>query len=981
MAAPLLFVAGLHAQEIERMPQHADSPLNRPLTELRHINVTQNDTTHGSFTAIAQSPDGFLWLGTSVGLLRFDGVRFDDTYANRLPSLSIATIYADVNGDVWVGYYVGGLSRVRGNDVINYRGGEDVPYGTLHTVLRGPDAHLWAASTRGVVRLVGDRWIKVGAELGFDGEHPRQMQMIGDVLWIVDGKRAWYLKPGATRFSAANSDDHIAEEWRKTGLPARLYNQEEDGAALVDSSGALWINVPKGIERDRWVTDQDGHQQRIVETFTGADGLSSNGVQDIFEDREGNVWVGTDVGLDQFRPTNLRRLSLPGNVLIPFVVPQAGNQVWIPSVWQSPFLMTGDVARSYPDIPNAILAATRDKHGVVWMAGVKGVFRYEGGQLRKITWPPELIDVGIQPQSIAVDGDGVLWVSVPWHGLYQFKEGAWTKISIAGLNGAAPNLLLDDELDRFWIVGPHDTLAVMAQGNTVRYGPNEGLKAGEVLALEVTKSHVWAGGEHGLFVMRGDRFVQIKGQNGEVFRGISGLVETSNGDLWINALDGAYHIEAAELIRAQSDPSHEVAFQFFGQDDGRIGMADRVRPLPTLVQGDDGRLWFSTTTAVSWISPQAIIRNTVAPNVVIDAISDGESRYLAIDGIKLLAGTRRVDIKYTAPSLANPKRVNFQYKLDGVDNDWQDAGQRRSAFYTNLGPGDYRFHVRAFNEDGVVSKDSQSLGFAIAAAWYQTAAFKALCVALILASLLALHWLRMRQDRSRFLIRMEARNDERDRIARDLHDTLLQSVQGLIMHFQSVAVRIPEGQPARIALDGALDSADKVVAEARGRVLDLRSNTCGDLRAVLEQTGVELTAGQSMRFKILIEGRPRELTTQVYWEVLSIAKEAMFNAYQHSNGTLLEVEIAYLSSALRVRLRDDGIGVLEDVLQAGRPNHWGISGMRERADKISAKFSIWSGEGEGCEIEVIVPASAAYSTQVSGFQWMLDRMRLWARSR
>jgi nitrate/nitrite-specific signal transduction histidine kinase len=155
---------------------------------------------------------------------------------------------------------------------------------------------------------------------------------------------------------------------------------------------------------------------------------------------------------------------------------------------------------------------------------------------------------------------------------------------------------------------------------------------------------------------------------------------------------------------------------------------------------------------------------------------------------------------------------------------------------------------------------------------------------------------------------------------------------------------------------------------------------CGDLREVLEQTGVELTADQNMRFKILIEGRPRDLTSQAYWEVLSIAKEAMFNAYQHSNGTLLEAEIAYLSSALRVRLRDNGVGILEEVLQAGRPNHWGISGMRERADKISAKLSIWSREGEGCEIELLVPACVAYSTQVSGFQWVLDRMRLRARS-
>jgi signal transduction histidine kinase len=395
---------------------------------------------------------------------------------------------------------------------------------------------------------------------------------------------------------------------------------------------------------------------------------------------------------------------------------------------------------------------------------------------------------------------------------------------------------------------------------------------------------------------------------------------------------------------------------------------------------DDGRLWFSTPTSVSWTEPRKFIKNTVAPTVVIDSISDDEARYPASGDIRLRPLTQRVDIEYTAASLANPKRVHFRYRLDGVDDQWQDAGDRRRAFYTNLGPGHYRFHAQAINEDGVSSDGDNSFAFSIRAAWYQTTIFKALCVLSVLAILVTLHRLRMGQERARFRMRMEARHDERDRIARDLHDTLLQSVQGLVMQFQSVADRIPESQQVRIALEGALDSADKVVAEARRRVLDLRSKMRGDLREVIEQTGMELTAGQSMHFKMLIEGHPRELTTQVYWEVLSIAKEAMFNAYQHSNGTLLEAEIAYLRAALRVRLRDNGMGILEDVLRTGRPNHWGISGMRERADKISAKFSIWSREGEGCEIELLVPASVAYSTQVGGFQWMLERMRQWARS-
>ncbi|WP_162791504.1 two-component regulator propeller domain-containing protein [Dyella tabacisoli] len=977
--AVFLCAFGLRAQQIDRMPRSADSALDRPLTELRHINVTGSDATHGGITAIAQSSDGFLWLGSSIGLLRFDGVRFDDAYANRLPKLSINSIYVDHNDDVWVGYFGGGLSRIRGNDIVNYRGGVEVPQGTLFTVLRGPDGLLWAASTKGVVRLLDNRWVKVGADLGYDGGRPHSMQMIDGVLWIVDDANAWYLEPGAAKFGVTDGDKHIDAQWRRTGTPARLYNQEQDGPALVDSSGALWIGQPKGIERDRWIVDDDGHPQRVVETFSNAEGLSSNGVEDIFEDREGNIWVLTRQGLDQFRATNLRPLSLPGNVQIPFVVPETSKQIWIPSVWQSPFLVTGLSAKLYPQIPNAISAAVRDKQGAVWMAGLYGIFKYDSGTLSKIAWPPALKSAGALSQAIAMDDRGVLWISVALNGLYQFKDGSWTKIDTAEYGLGGPTRLVSDDVGRLWLAYPNETLAVMAQGKTTNYGLKEGLATGSLLAIEVTRSHVWVGGERGLFLLRGDRFVQVKGRGGDIFRVISGVVEMDNGDLWLNGLDGAYRIEAAELVRAQSDPSYEVSFRFFGPDDGRIGMADRVRPLPTLAKSDDGRLWFSTSTSVSWIYPQKIIRNTIAPTVVIEGISDGETRYPASGDIRLRPLTRRVNIEYTAASLANPKRVHFRYRLDGVDNEWQDAGGLRSARYTNLGPGSYRFHVQAINEDGVSSSGDSTFAFAIRAAWYQTIIFKVLCILSMAALLVAIDRYRLRQERARIRMSINARDEERDRIARDLHDTLLQSVQGLVMHFQSVADRIHDDPQTRMALEGALGRADKVVGEARGRVLDLRTKTGGDLHEVLEKTGAELTAGQAMHFKALIEGRPRELTTKVYWEVLSIAKEAMFNAFQHSNGTLLEIEIAYLSRVLRVRLRDNGVGISEDVLRQGRPNHWGIGGMRERADKISAKFRIWSREGEGCEIEVLVPASTAYLTQVSAYQRMLERMLQWAR--
>jgi signal transduction histidine kinase/ligand-binding sensor domain-containing protein len=982
----LSFAVPIQAQEIERSPRKADSPLDRPLAELRHVNMTGSDKTHGGFLTIAQSPDGFLWLASSVGLLRFDGVHFDNTYARRLPSLRTYLVHADNNGDIWVGYInPGGLSRIRGGKIVNYRPGVDVPGGTLHAMVRGPDGRLWAASTTGVARMVGDRWVRVGADLGLGEQHPLNMVMSDGTLWITGATDAWYLKPGATKFGVTNLDKAVEDEFRRLGTPDRHYDRSQDDSPYVDSSGALWIVRFKGFERDRWVTDENGRTHRVAETFTRANGLSGNHVAQFFEDREGSMWVITDQGIDQFRATNLRPVSLPEDVHEPFVVPVEGNKVLIPSFFQSPLLLAGSSATTVSNISPPISTATRDKHGTVWMAGKYGVSKYENGTVTKIDWPPEFNGgERILLQSIAMDDTGVLWAGVAFHGLYQFKGGSWTKVDFSEYPWAkgnldeyaqgAPYYMLDDALGRLWLAYPHDNLIVIDHGKVRHYGNGDGLKTDALQAIEATRSHVWAGGERGLFLLKGDRFIQIKGKSGDEFSRISGIVEMNNGDLWLNALNGAYRIEATELTRAQADPSYEVAFQLFGPSDGRLGQPAVARPLPQLVKSNDGRLWFSTETSVAWLSPQHIMRNTVAPTVLIDAISDGQARYPASGDIKLPPRTRRVEIEYTAASLANPDRVHFHYRLDGVDNDWQDAGDRRSASYTNLGPTSYRFHVQATNEDGVVSEGDSSFAFTILPAWYQTMVFKALCVLLALVLLVALYVLRIRYMRARIRMSLEARSDERDRIARDLHDTLLQSVQGLILHVQAVADRMVKGQQDRATLENALDCAERAVTEARSRVLELRSKTCSDFHEVLEQTGKELTADQSMHFKLLIEGRPRELTTQVHWEVLSIAREAMLNALQHSNGTLLEAEIAYLSTTLRVRLRDDGIGIPREVLESGRPNHWGIHGMHERADKISAKLRIWSREGEGCEIEIVVPASVAYFTRDSGFQRMVDRM-------
>jgi len=326
-----------------------------------------------------------------------------------------------------------------------------------------------------------------------------------------------------------------------------------------------------------------------------------------------------------------------------------------------------------------------------------------------------------------------------------------------------------------------------------------------------------------------------------------------------------------------------------------------------------------------------------------------------------------------ALSLTMAEKVRYRYKLDGIDQDWQDARDRRQAFYTNIGPGSHRFHVIAANNDGVWNEQGATLEFAIAPAFVETRWFIALCVAVGGLILWTLMRIRVRQVAARMRGRLDTRLAERERIARELHDTLLQSTQGLILRFQAVANRIPREDPTREMLESALDRADEVMAEGRDRVLDLRVpvDTLSDLPQAFAASGGDLARGRPIKFSTVVEGTPRGLVWEVKDEAYRIGREALLNAFQHSEATSIEVQIVYSDVEFLLRVRDDGRGFAagDAVEVRARPGHWGMQGMRERADKIGAGFEIWTREGVGTEIALRVPASAAYK----------DRHAFWRR--
>jgi signal transduction histidine kinase len=344
-------------------------------------------------------------------------------------------------------------------------------------------------------------------------------------------------------------------------------------------------------------------------------------------------------------------------------------------------------------------------------------------------------------------------------------------------------------------------------------------------------------------------------------------------------------------------------------------------------------------------------------------LASGGERYPNRDEpLHLPVHTTDLAIEYGAGSLTVPERVRFRYKLEGSDREWQDVGTRREALYTNLRPGRYTFRVTASNNDGVWNDTGASIDFTIAPAFYQTRWFYALCALACAAVLAALYRMRMHQVASQVRSRLEARLAERERIARELHDTLLQGIQGLIWRFQAATDRIPPGDPARHLMEQSLDRADELLGESRDKVKNLRPAAIDakDLAEALAAEAEQLALEHPAEFRVSVQGASRELHPIVREEGFLIGREALSNAFRHARAGRVEAEVSYGNTAFHVRIRDDGDGISAAVLDAGRPGHFGLIGMRERAQKLGAQLDVWSKPGAGTEIDLRVPARVAY---------------------
>lgn len=983
---------------------------NRTLQQFDHTSWTIHSGAPSGINALAQTTDGYLWLGTTSGLFRFDGVTFElyrSPHGQRLPDTAIQSLYATREGGLWIGYQVGEASFLENGNVHNYfYRADNMPRGTVISFLEDQDGSIWAAAAGGLGHFSGGTWHQIGPDLGFDSvEASYLLQDREGTLWVTTTNDVYFVAKGAREFSKTGFKTmelaHCAQSldgarWiedsqgvvlltrqmpRAVSPKSRLLTAKNPDGLMVDRDGSLWEFPDDGGVLRLSLPDAAAAQQPQVrgagvQRFSHLNGLTSDQVLAYLEDHEGNIWLATSRGLDRFRTTVFTPAPMPETQPSFALMPQPNGSMLIGSLSNGLNRLTGTTFQAVKTAVHAVSSLYADSDGKIWIGGSGTLGYLQADRYFGLTIPPEIQASPGETQAMTIGADGDLWVSINGHGITRVHRGTWQTDGTRLRQIGTPWTLVADHSGLIWAGYMKNVVSVHDGKGVQFYDAGQGLNVGNVTALHESGQRMWAGGEHGLNLFENGRFITMTFAGRPAIEGITGIVFANNGSLWLNARSGIFRISAEQVAAFLNDPRHAVSFDSFNYLDGIPGDGGVLYPLPTAVKGTDGRLWFSTNGGLVFVEPAHLYKNSIVPPVAIVGVrADGHS--MAADGaVQLERGTRSLEIDYTALSLSIPERVHFRYKLEGFDKEWQEAGNRRQAFYTTLPPGRYSFRVTACNNDGVWNTAGATLPVDLPATFLQTWYFKMLCATAIVGLLWCFYLFRINQAEGRIRTRLYERLGERERIARDLHDTFFQGIQGLLLRFDLGMKRLAKGDPVRALLEDALTQSDDVMRQGRELVLDLRtrSSEAGDLAHDLEAAAAEFTKQYPTRFTLVVTGKERALNSLIAEELYKLGSEALFNSFRHASAASIEAEIIFGASELALNVRDNGSGVPEDILQhGGVDKHYGLPGMKERAEQIGARFSIFSRAGAGTEIEVRVPSKRAYRSAQRSVNGLLTK--------
>ncbi len=945
---------------------------------------TASDGAPTHVMRIAQSPDGWLWLGTPNGLYRFDGVRFHPVVATngeKLLSPRVWELAPQANGDLYIGYEAPGLSVLRADGRLENLAPatKDGPVDRTNDVVRDRDGVLWVATSFGLRRLEDGKWTKLGAAQGC----PDAPVTIGldpdEQLWATDGRQLFSVDPAARRcmpgaLPGLNRDAPVKWLGFRTSPDGRFWvggdgqlalvssarpgtvvrpnylSQSSGNTAIFDRAGNLWaLRCPAGLCLAASAGATFGDIIDLAAATTSRldrpGQLSSLAPRVIFEDREGDIWLGSPNGLERFRRNTLRPLGLPAIKGDFHVAPDADGSVWIVAPQERRGWRYDPATRRLVDLPGKYRSAWPAADGMVVLLKDDGIVVRQGGVETTLAPPGPL------PGAAWARGDGErvwlgghavpvqLWDGRAWRPLGDLA-GADYVFSAAGQRGQMWRGLSDGRLVSF------------EAGRLRREYDQQALGGiGQATCLSTVPQLVVCG-EAGVAVLHGGRFQRLRVLREGVLRRVTGVVVAPDGSRWLNGDTGLVRVEAADWRRAV-ETGEPLRYVLLDARDGYTGTAAGVASLRMV----NGRLWVTTTDGIVELDPSRRERNPLVPRVQLMAVTGDEVDYSVTHAPTIRAGTTRLRFDFTAPALSRPERIVFSYRLDGVDKAWQTATER-SATYTGLASGDYRFRVRAMNGDGVWSERERTLALHVAPTLVQTVWFKLACVLAGLLLLWLCYRLRLRILTRKLTERLRAQLEERERIARDLHDTVLQTFQGFVM---KVTAMLPDADPALgDTLRRSLRDARAAIEEGREKVAALRASA-GRENSLEEclRMAAEQDAAPGQRYTIRSEGRARTLHPVVEQELCAIGREALRNAFRHAQAGENEVIVAYGAGALVLTVRDDGRGI--DVGDWEKPGHWGLRGIEERAALIHADVRLRTAPGEGTTWEIEIKAALAYA--------------------
>jgi signal transduction histidine kinase/ligand-binding sensor domain-containing protein len=975
----LLWAIGLAAL----LPTHPALALDpaRALTQYVHrIWQMQQGLPEGTIYSICQTSDGFLWLGTQSGLVRFDGVQFTtvrDVGGTSLENLWIRDLLPDREDGLWLATDDAGLIHIQDGVARSFTTRDGLPSNKMHALLLDRHGTLWVAGDGGLVSVIDGKVTRYATEHGMLLRKPR------DVCESADG-RIW-----------VGGDARDLEAWNGTAFERHPLASLPAGAtvrALAGTAdGAVWAGTTHGLvclkdggERrytradglpdegiDCIVAGQDGCiyagtkngfcrvRNGEVESFGTAQGLSQSAVFALCYDREGSVWIGTKHGLNQVMDRRTLPFTtsegLPSNNTGPVLTDKEGK-TWVGTLDAGLSRFDGKHFTVIDDrqglSSNTVYALSTDEGNGLWVGTARGLDHLRDGRVDAVYTTAQ----GLESDAILClqrDAQGVLWAGTR-KGLARFVDGHFVESPVAGHEPLTAAVVA---------LGQHRGRLVVATDNGNLYTCNgagqlqplvEGLSAQGVVDAfyEDPDGLLWLGSQGGgLYVLDGGKTFRYSIRDGLYDDDLYGIVGDRKGNLWIGCSKGIFSVSRADLRNFAAGEIKTLKCNPFSPLEALRTIECKPGVQPAVCEARDGMAWFSTIHGVLALDTDNAMRKLLpAPVVIDDVIVNGQSRHPA----RLTAlppGDANLEFRYAALSYVVPARITFQYRLEGFDPDWVEAGTRREAFYTNLRPGSYRFRVMAKNVDNSWSECASPVAFTITPYFYQRAWFLPLCG----VSLLFAAWMIYRQRVSRIRQRLDVVLTERSRIARELHDTLMQGFSGITMEMQALSARLPD-IPERGELNGIIADAGTCLREARQSIAGLRTtrDERSGLAASIAQHAKQMTEAKDVRLRLKLDGNPQGLPPAVEYNLLRIAQEAVANSVKHAAARTIEVCLSSSPQEVLLSVKDDGTG-LKDGNGNGRPGHYGLIGMRERAAQIGADLRIDSEPGRGTSVSVLLP--------------------------